>query len=160
MKIFVPEQGRFTGCELQPNKWYEVQDAAEGTEAQNKAFHALVAEYFVSGLCSYPAKSADELKKYIKKTYGAGFDYYIAAVQCKTYPNAGAVRQVKYKTKEEALKNATWFGREQAVFGVLKSWGKYTKAERMKTMDGLISEMLQAGANSKKFEEILKGLEA
>ena len=159
MMIYVNEAGRFTGAELKIGKWYEVKDAAEGTEAQNKAFHALLQEYFVSGLFSYPAKSIDELKKYIKKNHGAGFDYYIAAVQSKAYPTAGEVVQKKFATKEEASKHATWFGRSQAVFGHLKSWSKYTKAERMGALDGLISEMLQAGCNSKKFEEILEGME-
>ena len=163
MMIYVNEPGRFTGDELKPGKWYEVQDAAEGTEAQNRAFHALLQEYFTSGLFSYQAKSVDELKRHIKHVYGAGVEYWIAVVQSKTYPDAGHYRKTKCKTEQEAKGIATNFGTgngaEQIIIPILKSWSKYTKAERMGTMDGLISEMLQAGCNSKKFEEILEGME-
>jgi hypothetical protein len=41
----------------------------------------------------------------------------------------------------------------------VKSWGDYTKRERMESIDRLISEMIQAGVDSRKFHEILTQLE-
>jgi len=41
----------------------------------------------------------------------------------------------------------------------LKSWRDYSKKERMESIDRLIAEMVQAGVNSKKFSEILQGME-
>jgi hypothetical protein len=41
----------------------------------------------------------------------------------------------------------------------LKSWADYTKKERQMTIDRLISEMHQAGVNSRHFYYILPGLE-
>jgi hypothetical protein len=41
----------------------------------------------------------------------------------------------------------------------LKSWADYSKKERQMTIDNLISEMFQAQVQTKKFYEILKGLE-
>lgn len=40
---------------------YLLEDATEGTQAQNRAFHALVQEYFTSGCHSYNAKTWLEL---------------------------------------------------------------------------------------------------
>ncbi len=44
------------------------------------------------------------------------------------------------------------------IRGKLKSWSDYTKKQRKETIDNLISEMLQAGINSNKFQEIMKGM--
>lgn len=45
------------------------------------------------------------------------------------------------------------------VMGKLKSWARYTKKERMNAIDSLVAEMHQSGVTSKKFDEILTGLE-
>ncbi len=42
--------------------------------------------------------------------------------------------------------------------GFLKSMGDYTTTELSGTIDGTIKEMLQTGVSSKKFNEILKGI--
>ena len=49
--------------------------------------------------------------------------------------------------------------KEPVIKWRLRSWRDYSKKERTETIDRVISEMIQAGINSKKFEEILQGLE-
>jgi hypothetical protein len=155
MRIYVTGAGTFTGDHLEAGKWYEAQDAVTGTEAQNKAFHALVSEYYSSGAYSYNAKNVEELKGYIKKTYGAGFDCYYAVGD-----KGGVYGLKRYKTKTEAFEAAVVNQNgEKLIHGHLKSWAKYTLKERTAAIDGLISEMLQAGVNSRKFEEILNGMD-
>jgi hypothetical protein len=41
----------------------------------------------------------------------------------------------------------------------IKSWSRYTKKERSETIDRIISEMHQAGVQTKHFYEILNGME-
>jgi len=45
------------------------------------------------------------------------------------------------------------------IMGKLKSWADYTKKERRQAIDKLIAEMIQVGVNTKKFYEILDGME-
>jgi hypothetical protein len=41
----------------------------------------------------------------------------------------------------------------------LKSWADYTKRERSDAIDNLISEMLQAQVQTKRFYEVLDGMQ-
>ena len=125
---------------------YALEDAASGTNAQNKAFHALVGEYWRSGAHSYNAHSYDEFRDIIKLKLGAGFESYV-------YASPEGV--VKVKTREEIPPE---YNTRKYAMGRLKSWADYTKTERRDTLDRLIAEMLQAGINSRKFQEILEGL--
>jgi hypothetical protein len=43
--------------------------------------------------------------------------------------------------------------------GRLKSWAAYTKKERKETIDRVISAMIQSGVQTKKFYEIMEGLQ-
>ena len=62
---------------------YTLESARYGTQAQNKAFHALLEEYYKSGLWSYEGSgynkgaTLDEFKKLVKRKLGAGFERYI-----------------------------------------------------------------------------------
>ena len=139
---------------------YNLEDAKQGTSAQNAAFHALLEEYYKSGLWSYAGSgyqqgaTLDEFKKMIKRKLGAGFErfLYVDIVdgmpkisECKTYA------EVPECIKKDTLK-------ANYVRGVLKSWSDYTKQERRETLDKLISEMHQVGVTSKRFMEILDGM--
>jgi len=138
-----PEQGRK----------YALEDIAAGTTAQNNAFHALVQEFFRSGCHSYTCASWQELKDFIKRDMGVGYDKYFVAT-----PDGAK----KTSTSEEAVALLKSYGItdiKKYCFGNLKSWSEYTKNERKKTMDLLISTMMQAGVNTKKFHEILEGME-
>jgi hypothetical protein len=47
---------------------------------------------------------------------------------------------------------------KEMILGKLKPWSDYSKGQRRKTIDNLISEMLQVEVKSQKFQEILKGI--
>jgi hypothetical protein len=147
MTILITEDGYIAeGKQPEVGKRYYLTDAESGTEAQNKAFHALVQEYFKSGCHSYTCSSWQELKDFIKRDMGAGFESFV-------YADESGMHEVK--TKEEIPAGTP----RTHIRGKLKSWGKYTKKERRETMDLLISTMIQVGVNSKKFNEILDGME-
>jgi len=126
---------------------YILEDATTGTGAQNRAFHALIGEYFRTGLHSFPARSFAEFREYVKRDLGAGFESFI-------YASPEGV--VKVKTREEIPAE---YNNSKYAMGRLKSWADYTLKERRETMDRLISEMNQAGVNTPKYQEILSGME-
>lgn len=127
-------------------KKYQLEDISEGTGEQNRAFHALCQEYWASGLHSYNAKTFAEFREFIKRDLGEGFESYV-------YASPDGIKKAKVLDEvPEDLRNSKY------CLGKLKSWGKYTKAQRISTIDRLISEMMQAGVNSRKFGEILGGM--
>ena len=132
---------------------YLLEDATEGTQAQNRAWHSLAQEYWTSGLHSYPAKTFAQFRDYLKRDLGAGFESFVVATP-------DGIK--KAATKAEAVDILKAFGIDEVnryALGKLKSWADYTKKERIAAIDRLIAEMIQAGCNSAKFQEILKGLE-
>ena len=150
MKITIVAPGEFISRskdEPLVGRDYALEDAAEGTAAQNRAFHALVGEYWRSGAHSYHAKSYDEFRDMIKLKLGAGIESYV-------YASPEGV--VKVKTRVEIPPE---YNNRKYAMGRLKSWSDYTKTERRDTLDRLIAEMEQAGINSRKFQTILEGME-
>ncbi len=140
--------------------YYYIEPAKNGTQEQNKAFHALVLEFFKSGQHSYDIGSFDELKNCIKRSLGAGFDsfVYIAMVQKDEYVSYPKMFDAKtIGDIPEIVKSDP--NMKSMIRGKLKSWSKYTKKERTSTIDNLIAEMKEAGVNSEKFDEILSGME-
>jgi len=128
-------------------KKYALEDITEGSGEQNRAFHALVGEYWKSGAHSYPAKNFDQFRDYIKRDLGAGFESYV-------YASPEGIKKVDTLDEIPAEYRVPPY-----CLGKLKSWSKYTKKQRTETIDKLISEMHQAGVNTKKFQEILQGME-
>jgi hypothetical protein len=126
---------------------YALEDATTGTGAQNRAFHALIGEYFRTGLHSYPARTFAEFRDYIKRDLGAGFESFV-------YACPDGVKKVKTREEIPAEYNNAKF-----ALGRLKSWSDYTVKQRTETIDRLIAEMDQAGVNTPKYQEIRKGME-
>jgi len=133
---------------------YTLEDAAAGTEAQNKAFHSLVQEYWKSGSHSYGAENFDDFRNQIKRKIGAGFEAYVYAVIENGKPMIKDAKKYN-EIPEQVREDPEW---KLLIRGRLKSWSDYGKKERRETLDNLISEMHQAGINSKKFNEILDGM--
>jgi len=155
MRILITDTNTFTGDNLDVGRYYYAEPADTGTGEQNRTFHALLQCYWSSGCHSYPARSFDDFKKIIKKNLGAGFDSYIYIENTENGLAKGSV-----KTRAEVPENlAVDKSGKQMLWGSLKSWSDYTKRERTETIDRLISEMVQAGVNSRKFSEILQGME-
>jgi len=136
MKILITDKNTFTGAELKIGKYYQVEPADIGTAKQNRAWHSLLQEYWASGCHSYNATSFEHFRELIKLYLGAGVERYRDLVDDNGQP-----------VKEPVIK---WR---------LKSWRDYTKAERTAAIQNLINEMIQANVTSKKFYEILQGLE-
>jgi len=108
-----------------------------GTDAQNRAFHSLLGEYWKSGLSSY--ESYDDMKDSFKLRV-AGADSYM-------FIDNGKVRNVR--SLDEVR------GRYAEV---PKSWSEFTKEQRAEAIDMVIAEALEAGINSRKWDEILRGM--
>ncbi len=108
-----------------------------GTDAQNRAFHALIGEYWKSGLSSY--ESYDDMKDTIKLRI-AGADEYI-------FIDNGKVRHAKSLDEVK--------GRYAEV---PKSWVDFTLEQRRDAIDEVIREATMAGVNSKKWDEIITGM--
>ena len=158
MKITIVSDSEYLCISPTPPKighTYELEDAATGTQAQNKAFHALVSEYFVSGCFSYQANTLDDFRNCIKRSLGAGFEAYVYA----TVEGGHAVIHdaKRWDDVPQAIREDP--ERAQFVRGRLKSWSAYTKRQRMDTLDKLIAEMRQTGVNSRHFAEIIEGME-
>ena len=90
---------------------------------QNKLFHALITEYYISGLHSCDSWQA--LKNQMKYQFGEGFIQTLTLADGEKY-------------------------------GILKSLADYSMSELSRLTDNVIADMIQAGVNSKKFDEILK----
>ena len=151
MTILITADGEFVtvaGGEPKEGRKYFLEDATTGTSAQNKAFHALIGEYWKSGAHSYNVANFEQLRDVIKLNLGAGAECYVFATpdgikKAKTLEDVPAeYREPKYCMTK------------------LKSWTDYTKTERTSAIDKLIAEMHQAGVQTAKFYEILKGMEA
>jgi len=136
MKILVTAPGEFTGDTLKVGKYYNAELADEGTERQNKTFHALVQCYWTSGCHSYNAGSYEHFRALMKLYLGAGTEMFINFVNEDGTPCPKG--RLDYR---------------------LKSWSDYTKKERQLTIDNIIHEMYLVGVNSPRFDEILRGME-
>lgn len=164
MKILITESGYMVESKDSPviGKRYNLEDAVNGTAAQNKAFHALLQEYFKSGMHSYNVDNFVDFKNQIKRHIGTGFESFIyvdikkPVMGLETLDRPVIRDAKKYEDIPEAIRKDEHM--KELIRGRLKSWSDYSKAERQKTLDLLIAEMTEAGVNSKKFGEILEGM--
>jgi hypothetical protein len=134
---------------------YTLEDDASGTGAQNRAFHALLQEYYKSGLFSWQVTGFDQFRDYVKKFLGAGFESYAYAEIVDGKP------VLKVVDGKDKVPNEYWKDPRLSEFvrGRLKSWTDYTKKERKSTIDMLIADMKHKGVNGKKFDQILEGMQ-
>ena len=134
--ILITAPGEFTGDNLTVGKYYNATVTCEGTEKQNRVFHALLQEYWASGCHSYNVTNFEDFREVIKLNLGAGVEEYTRFVTA-------------FGTKRK----------EPVTDYRIKSWADYSKKERKETIDRLIAEMHQAGVKTKKFYEILETME-
>jgi hypothetical protein len=133
---------------------YNAEPADEATANQNRAFHAILGELYRSGAYSYPAKSLNELKNFIKRD-AVGFESYVIITETES-----GLAFMETADIEEARNRAARDDRGRPLIkGKLKSWADFTKRERAATIDYLISYCLNCGLDTPHFEEILKGME-
>ncbi len=130
---------------------YELEEAESATGNQNRAFHALLTEYWGSGMGSHKATDFDAFRDEIKLKLGAGFEKIVYATVEDGKPVIVQVKRLD-EVPPHVLKDPDL---KKMVLAKLRSWASYTKKERTQTIDRLIAEMHQAGVNSKKFGEII-----
>ena len=139
MRIIIVSQSTYSLCDIEypvVGREYELIPAEDGTDRQNRCFHSLLQIYWASGAHSYTAKNMPHFKKLIKHYLGSGKERYY-----ELYDDNGNLLdepRIRWRTK---------------------SWGNYSKKERMNCINNLISEMIQVGINDKQFHEILDQLE-
>jgi len=158
MKILITGPGTFNQCgdeTPEVGSKYALEEADTASGEQNRLFHALVQEYFKTGLSSRDAKELHKFRDQVKRDLGAGFEKVIYAV---IEDGKAVIKEAgSYGEVPEAVRNDPDL--KKMILGKLKSWSDYTKKERTTTIDNLISEMHQVGVQTKHFHEILKGLE-
>ncbi len=145
-----------TGKKPEPGFFYSLEEYHNGTAAQNRFFHLLVSEYFNSGMHSYNADNLGHFRDLIKKEIGQGFELFLYTEIIDGKPR---IKKVKlYEDVPQAIKDDP--DMKDMIFGKLKSWSDYTKAQRTRTIKTLVAEMMEAGVNSKRFNEILLDMQS
>ena len=159
MIITITEPGKYfpaTNDKPEIGRSYQLEDAESGTGAQNRAFHSLLGVYYSSRAWSYEGSgydlgaTYDEFRNLVKRKLGAGFERFIYVDPNEELPvihDAAALADIPPHVPRNLIR------------GRLKSWSDYSKRERRDTMDRLIAEMMEVGVQSKKFFEILEGME-
>jgi len=154
MIILCTGPGTYTGEDLQIGRYYDALEYDTPTEQQNRAFHALLQEFWSSGCHSYNAYNFEQFRDFIKRDLGAGFERYRYVVETEEGLKWGQAKAANGIPENVAMDA---YGNPLAA-GVLKSWAKYSKKERKETIDRLINTMIQCNVSSKKFDEILEGM--
>ena len=146
---------------------YLLEDATSGTAAQNKAFHSLLGAFWQwmfntdsfqfednGKIFDLSTPDRDSFKDFFKSKYGAGFTH----IQYVNDHN-GMSKVDKLKDVPLYALNDFNAGNRERVKGVLKSWAKYTKLEKMSAIATLERLISISGCNDRKVEEILGGME-
>lgn len=157
MKILITESGYLPQSKDAPivGKVYSLERADTQTAQQRKAWHALVQELFKSGLLSYDTLDFKRFRDLIKKDYGAGFCRY------KWVDDNYCINEsVDVEDIPEHVLQAQADGQHGRINGVLKSFTDYTLPEVKDSIDKLLALCLEVGLNSKKYFEIVDGMES
>jgi len=156
MKILITESGYIPQSADTPEvgKYYTLETADNQTAQQRKAWHAIVHEWFKSGLWSYDTIDFKQFRDYIKKDYGAGFEKYKWVDDNYCIHTAKTMEEIPLYVLEAQAN-----GQHGRINGVLKSFSNYTKKDVKDSLDKLISACMEAGLNSRKFQEIITGME-
>jgi len=157
MKVLITDDDRFQVVSADTpviGRYYMMEDAETGTGAQNRAFHALVGEYFKSGCYSDTAHTVGELKDKIKLRLGEGFEAFVYIDPDDPYHINDCK---KYEDIPESIRKSDY--RRELIRGRLKSFSDYTLKQRKNIIDRLVSEMETVGVNSKKYREIIEGMQ-
>ena len=110
-----------------------------GTDEQNRTFHSLIGEYWRSGCGSY-----------------LSYEHMRDSIKLKV---AGAKEYIYFsKFGQITVKSLDCIPKESLYVQIPKSWVDFGKKQRITAIDDTIKEMIEAGVNSKKFDEIIGGM--
>lgn len=114
-----------------------------GTNEQNRAFHALLNEFFISNLHSY--KCYEDMRDSFKIRAAGAKEYLYIDLE------NGKLRQHTCKSLSDIPENCQWCQ-------IPKSWAEFNREERTMAIQLLITEGYNAGMNSRHWEEIMEGM--
>lgn len=170
MQILILEYDRFMVESKDvpiPGRKYILEDYGNGTQAQNKTFHALISCLFKYMLSInqyqfeideiyYDFRYPDwlVLKDVFKMKYGAGADHYEYASDNLEIITVKKLEDIP----DKVIKDFTT-GNNKRIKKILKSWSLYTKKQRIDLIETTLNLMKSIGVDSNKFYEILKGME-
>jgi len=155
-RILITSDYEYSGDKLDIGSYYFCQKDDNGTLQQNSLFHALLDIFYKSGCYSYPVDNYTDFRNYVKEHLGAGYESYFFMYESD---NGLAEGRVKKLEDVPVLKLGIKADGNKMLWGDLKSWSKYTKKERMETINRLLVDMDNSGINSAKYFEIRKELE-
>lgn len=155
MKILILEDGYIAESHEKPipGRRYILEDAEEHTDAQRKAAHALINEWYKSGAWDYDTTEYNVFRDYVKKDYGAGFSHYEYVDDKYCMHRVASVDDVPDYVLDDF--NG---GNRGRIKGVLKSFTRYKKKEVQGLIDKLLDVMISRGVNSAKFQDIVLSL--
>ena len=159
MRILITESGRYiteSADSPEVGKSYYLEDSANKTKAQRSAWHALVSEWYSSGCWSFvDTTDFNYFRDAVKKKYGEGFD------RLEYSDNDHNLQRVKTREEipDEILIDFTE-NHTGRIKGVLKSFTRYTKKQVKNSIDKIIKAMDANGVDSKKYHEIIKGMQS
>lgn len=146
-------------------RYYYLEDATTGTQAQNKAFHSLLKAWwdwmFKTGsltfefngvVFNFDTPDHKEFKRLWKARYGAGNQIYFVNNLC------GRERADSYNDIPIYAKSDFEAGNKDRIWLDLKSWSDYTKTERKDTIQAMINMIPCSGCDDKKVWEIIEGM--
>jgi len=156
MKILITETGYICESHEHPivGRHYIIEDAEEHTASQRKAAHALMQEWYKSGLWDFDTVDWLRFRDLVKKEYGAGFSHYEYVDS-----NYGMNRVNDLDEIPSDILNDFSAGNKKRIKAILKSFSDYTKKEVKILIDRLIDVMNERGVDTPKYHDILEGLE-
>lgn len=114
-----------------------------GTDEQNRAFHAMLTEIYVSGQHSF--KSYEDMRDYFKLKGAGAKDFTYIDIE------NGRMTQHTVKLLDDVPRDCIWCKNP-------KSWIDFNRDERAKTIEYVKAYGYEIGMNSKKWEEIIEGM--
>ena len=134
---------------------YDLLEYDEQTDKQRKAFHPLVKLYFNSGCYNYECRNWLDLKDYIKRDLGEGYEYL-------EYANTDyTIVKIKYTDRgniPDYVLLDYHNGNKKRIKGILKSTTKYSRKQYSKMIDALCREMISSGVLVSKFGKELQDI--
>lgn len=170
MKILILEHDRFmveSKDAPEVGRRYILEDYGNGTQAQNRTFHALVSCFYKWMLSintfvfeiddihydfAYPDYLV--LKDVFKMKYGAGADHYEYVNDKLEIITVKKIDEIPHSVVKDFTS-----GNNKRIKKILKSWSQYTKKQRTDLIETTLNLMKSIKVDSKKFTEILDGME-
>ena len=156
MKITITPDGYICDTLEKPieGRKYILEDAEHHSGQQRKAAHALINEWYKSGLWDFiDTMDYNRFRDAVKYRYGAGMSHLEYVENDYTMHRVVSMDEVP-----EHVVTDFNDGNHGRIKGVLKSFADYKKSEVKDLIDKLLIAMDDAGVCSPKYEDIKRGM--